>query len=337
MPREFKASKAVRARVPLLVGLYGPSGCGKTLSALRLAKGMGGKIYMLDTEAKRGLHYAKDFDYQHVPFEPPYSPSDYADALTYCKKQGADVVIIDSASHLHEGPGGMLEMHADELARMGGKDSMNFTAWIKPKRQLVQFVQHLLRFDMNFIFCFRAKEKLKIRPREQPVNMGWMPIMPDELPYEMTVNALLLPGAGGVPTWKSDMPGEHVMVKLPGWARAMLTSGKPFDEDMGRQLAQWAAGDEPPAKAPTFSDGYKPELKGKPLDSADLHEVGNYITYLEAKLKHANENDQRRAAFGIQQALESATSYYESVVAAEMDRAKQRDSQPPAAAEQGTP
>ncbi len=57
--RQFTAALAVREQVPLLLGLMGPSGGGKTYSALRLAKGIqsvaGGDIYMIDTEARRGL------------------------------------------------------------------------------------------------------------------------------------------------------------------------------------------------------------------------------------------------------------------------------------------
>jgi hypothetical protein len=40
MTRQFTATKAVRKRVPLLIGLIGPSGGGKTLSGLRLAEGI---------------------------------------------------------------------------------------------------------------------------------------------------------------------------------------------------------------------------------------------------------------------------------------------------------
>ena len=63
--RTFEAKPAVRQKVPLLCGLVGPSGGGKTFSALRLATGMqqvsGGDIYIVDTEARRALHYADRF------------------------------------------------------------------------------------------------------------------------------------------------------------------------------------------------------------------------------------------------------------------------------------
>ena len=107
MSRNFTDKPAVRERVPLLVGLMGPSGSGKTFSALRLAAGMreitGGDIYCIDTESKRALHYADDFDFQHVEFAAPFSPLDYLQAIEYCVEKKAGVVIVDSLSHEHEG------------------------------------------------------------------------------------------------------------------------------------------------------------------------------------------------------------------------------------------
>src|SRR5262245_58925915 len=112
------------SRTPLLVGLVGPSGTGKTCSALRLATGIqavaGGDIFMLDSEARRGLHYADQFKFRHVPFAPPFGPLDYLAGLEYCVSRGAGTVIVDSTSHEHEGPGGVLEMHEAELDRISG-------------------------------------------------------------------------------------------------------------------------------------------------------------------------------------------------------------------------
>lgn len=113
MPREFTMQKAVRGQVPLLIGLTGPSGSGKTFSALRLAKGIqsivGGKICGVDTESRRMLHYADNFDFQHVDFQAPFGSLDYLAALQACVAGGAKVIIVDSMSHEHSGVGGMIE------------------------------------------------------------------------------------------------------------------------------------------------------------------------------------------------------------------------------------
>ena len=111
--RNFDAKVAVREHVPLLIGLMGPSGSGKTYSALRLASGIqsvaGGDIYFVDTEARRALHYADQFKFKHIQFDAPFGSLDYLAALQQCVKAGAGVIVVDSMSHEHESPGGMID------------------------------------------------------------------------------------------------------------------------------------------------------------------------------------------------------------------------------------
>ena len=99
MTRSFETKPAVRESVPLLVGLTGPSGCGKTYSALRLATGIqsvtGGEIAVIDTEARRALHYADYFNFQHLEFREPFGSVDYLEALRHCHAQGAKVIVVE--------------------------------------------------------------------------------------------------------------------------------------------------------------------------------------------------------------------------------------------------
>jgi hypothetical protein len=69
----FEFAPAKREQVSLLIALAGASGSGKTFSALRLARGMSpdGKIAFIDTEARRGLHYAEQFQFLHSDMRPP--------------------------------------------------------------------------------------------------------------------------------------------------------------------------------------------------------------------------------------------------------------------------
>lgn len=249
--RTFEDRPAVRERVPLLLGLMGPSGGGKTFSALRLATGIqavsGGEIFMVDTEARRGLHYASEFNFRHMPFGAPFGALDYLAAINHCVDKGAGVVIVDSMSHEHEGPGGLLEVHASETKRLAkswgvSEAKAQMSAWAKPKADRRRLINTILQLPCNFIFCFRAKHKLKIKKGEDPKPLGFMPIAGEEFVYEQAVCALLMPGANGVPTWRSDEDGEAQMIKLPGWARAMFADGRPIDEGAGTKLAQWAAG-----------------------------------------------------------------------------------------------
>ena len=73
-----------------------------------------------------------------------------------------------------------------------------------------------------------------------------MPIAGEELVYEMTANALLMPGSGGVPTWQSIEVGEKQMIKLPQQFKKYFledNKDKPLDEDAGEFMARWAMGD----------------------------------------------------------------------------------------------
>lgn len=248
--RTFEDSPAVRKSVPLLIGLNGPSSSGKTFSALRLATGIqrvaSGEIWYIDTEASRSLHYADKFKFRHVPFGAPFGPSDYLAAIQHCVSKGAKTIVIDSASHLHEGPGGVLEMHEQELQRLGGGQAVNFLAWAKPKAELRRFINSVLQMHVNLIFCFRAKEKLKIEKGKDPKALGFMPIASEEFMYEMTLNVLLYPSSGGVPTWKSGEIGENAVIKLPEQFRKVFSAESPLDEETGEKLARWAAGGEAP-------------------------------------------------------------------------------------------
>jgi hypothetical protein len=273
--RTFESQPGRRSRVPLLIGIASPSGAGKTYSACRLATGIqrvvGGDIYVLDTENGRATHYADKFKFQHTPFAAPFGPLDYLAGIEHCVRNGAKTIIIDSASHEHEGPGGVLEMHERECEKQVKetglhRDKIQFGAWAKPKQERRRLINTMLQIDCNFILCFRAKKKSKPEKGKGMIELGWMPIAGDEWVFEMTMSCLLYPNAGGVPTWEPDMPGEREMIKLPEQFRPLMLekhATKPLSEDIGQALAVWAAGD---AATPSEED-YSAALKA--IDAAD--------------------------------------------------------------------
>lgn len=250
---------AVRAETSLLLGIAGPSGSGKTASALKVARGiLGGQdegIFVIDTEADRALHYACApgeepgpfrFRFQHCSMRPPFSSANYSEVIGVAVNAGARVIVVDSMSHEHEGKGGMLEAHAKELERMGGRDSQTFAAWIKPKAAHNDLVNVILQQRCHFIFCFRAKDKMKLvkvmkdgRERTEPVQLGWTAICSDRFEYEMTTLLMLPPAARGVPdlSLESTKVNAHHVDFFP--------KGHPIGEDAGRRLAEWARGGAP--------------------------------------------------------------------------------------------
>lgn len=290
MAREFKFQKGKREQVPLLVGLMGASGSGKTYSAQRLAKGMqrvyGGKIFGIDTEGRRMLHYADDFDFEWGEFSPPFGPLEYLAAIRAAYDQGGRIIIVDSTSHMHEGEGGILDRHEQELVRLGGRAKDSFRAWTKPKAELQRFVNGLNQINASFIFCFRAKEKSKPGTDEKTgkselKELGMMPICSPELIFEMTACALLMPNAGGVPTWNPENVGEKMMVKNPRQFRELFKrhAGKPLSEEMGEAMARWAQGGEPAGEnaAPGPFRFPRGEHKGKTLGESPVGYLGGLL------------------------------------------------------------
>jgi len=291
--RKFDIKPAVRSAVPLLIGLFGPSGGGKTFTALRLSTGIQqvfpGPIVLIDTENGRGLHYADQFNYEYVKFDPPFGSMDYLQALQFAASKKPAVIIVDSMSHEHEGPGGLLDYHEQVLDRIAGNDykkreRVKMLAWSEPKQARRRLLNGLLQIPTNFIFCFRAKESSK--PVKNPKtgkmeveNFGFEPICGDEFAFEMTVNCLLPPHANGVPVWESDRPGERMMMKLPEQFKGIFNQpGIQLDERIGHILASWAQGNtgnqprsaknhhDPNDREPQYNGEINPVLPGEMIE-----------------------------------------------------------------------
>jgi hypothetical protein len=252
-PRQFEIAPAVRKTVGLLIGLVGPSSSGKTYSALRIATGIqrivGGDIDFIDTENGRALYYADKFKFNHMRFAAPFSPDDYLEAIRFCARRGAKTIVIDSMSHEHEGPGGVLEWHERETERLAAlwkvsKEKAQMAAWNPPKQARRRLINEMLQLNVNLLMTYRAKEKIKVRPGKDPEQLGWQPICGDEFMYEMVLQALLLPGSEGKPTWTPEMPAERAMVKLPLQFRELFAKpeSSQLTEQVGEDLARWAAG-----------------------------------------------------------------------------------------------
>ena len=234
---------AVRTATPLMLGLAGPSRSGKTFSALRIATGLarGGPIALVDTESGRALQYADRFTFLHAQLEAPFSSERYMQAIADAVAIQPAVIIMDSMSHEHEGPGGLLEQHETELTRLAGqywekRKRQTFSAWIRPKAAHNKLVNFLLQVPCHFIFCFRAKDKLKLVTGKEPVHLGWTPICSDRFEYEMTSLLVLPEGSQGTPDLSAIASG------LRSPFEEYIKPGVQLDEKLGERLAAWSAG-----------------------------------------------------------------------------------------------
>lgn len=291
----FVIRDALRGDTPLLIGLVGPSGSGKTESALRLATGIvkarGGHIVGIDTEARRMLHKTDRYKFKHMEFKGPFGSDRYLEAIEQAAEAAnGGCVIVDSMSHEHEGPGGYLEYHDEEVKRLiehGGfrnEYAASIPAWNKPVARRRRLINTILQINSAFIFCFRAKEKLKIKKGQDPVQRGWQAIAGEEFVFEMLDRCLLLPGAKGVPDWSDEAFSLGVPKREDDHVK-ILADGKQLDESMGASLALWAAG--------TATDW------GKEIDGATTEDDLKAVWSRIPKAEHANflaAKDKRKSA-----------------------------------------
>ncbi len=241
---------AVRVNTPLRIGLGGPTKSGKTYSAHRLARGLvppgGGPILMINAEGAMGHQYADKFKYLTCELTPPYRPMHYTASLKYAATLSPGAVIVDSTSHMQDGPGGIVEWHTEIALRMAKGDpdkieKMNAPAWVEPKQMENQFIYQLQAMVCPVILCFRAKEKVKITKEGKWIELGWQPIASDRVAFETLFTLMLPPHSKGVPDLTISDLREPFDTLLP--------KGKQIDEDLGRMLVEWARGQAAAAAA----------------------------------------------------------------------------------------
>ena len=234
--------KARRENTNVVIALAGASGSGKTYSAMQLATGICGAepFAVVDTEARRALHYADQFNFEHVALGPPFTPERYTARITTLAARGFGAIVIDSASHEWEGEGGVVEQ-ADTSTRKAPSN------WIDPKRTHRKWVNHMLQCGTNLIICLRAAEKIHIDdsgPKIKITNEGWQPICEKRFMFEMTISFTFAPLHPGI----VDLGFPH---KVQDQHRMMFPPGQHIGREAGAQIGAWARGDavETPDKA----------------------------------------------------------------------------------------
>ena len=194
---------------------------------------------MLNAEGPRGHQYADQFKYTASEIGAPFRYDRYSEALDEVKNIRPAVLIIDSISHAHDGPGGFLEWHEEELDRMVGDDhkrreKATWAAWVKPRAAETRFIYNLLSMECAVILCMRAKEKIKVVTGKPPIDLGWQPIVGERISFETLFTLMLPPHSKGVPDLSiSDMREPF---------DKMVPADRPCDERLGAALATWSRG-----------------------------------------------------------------------------------------------
>ncbi|EOG5604898.1 ATP-binding protein [Providencia stuartii] len=151
----MKFVKALRKKAKLRLALTGPSGSGKTYGALEIAKGLGGKTAVIDTEKGSASLYSDRFDFDVLELDPPFKPERFIEAIGAAQEAGYDNLIIDSITHEWSGSGGYLEL-LDELAKAKYRGN-TWSAWSEITPRHNAFLDAILRSDLHIIATMRSK------------------------------------------------------------------------------------------------------------------------------------------------------------------------------------
>ena len=210
--------------------LSGPSGAGKTWTGLSMARvladGALDTVLVIDTERESALTYADVFaGFQHLPWRPPYDPTELADALDSLGDRYS-VVFIDSFSHFWRGQGGTLDI-AD--GKIGG--------WKAARPVQDRLVQSVLAVPAHVLLGVRSKMEYLVADGGRSVTkMGMAPIQDETLVYEVNI-ALDIDLEHRITVTKSRTPAVPVGRMYPAG----------FEAKCAEDYADWLAGGIPPA------------------------------------------------------------------------------------------
>lgn len=218
--------RATKKQSRLRLGLVGPSGSGKTYSSLTIAKHLGGRVVVMDSEHGSASKYSDEFEFD--VFEPDsFNPRVYIDFLREAAAAGYDIAIIDSLSHAWMGKDGALEM-VDQAAKRNSGNS--FAGWRDVTPLHNQMIEAILSAPLHVIATMRSKTEYVIeedsRGKKVPRKIGLQPVQRDGMEYEFDV--------------VGDIDHEHNFIITKTRCRALggAVVHKP-GEDLARTLKAW--------------------------------------------------------------------------------------------------
>ena len=238
--------KAVRKKSKLRLGLTGPSGSGKTYGALLIAKALGGKVAVIDTETGSASMYSHLLEFDVLELKPPYSPERFIEALEAAADAGYASVVIDSITHEWSGSGGCLEINEHTAqAKFRGN---TWSAWNETTPRHRKFLDAILRSPCHVIATMRSKTETtqaEENGRKKVVKMGMKAEQRDGTEYELTV-VLDITHAGHYAVASKDRTG-------------LFTDADPMPitEATGKRLLAW------------LESGADPAPEGHPVSPAD--------------------------------------------------------------------
>lgn len=179
----MKFVKITEQELKLRMLLYGAPGSGKTFGALLIAKALGGKCALLDTEAGRSSHklrcpQLKGFNWDVAVIDSP-TVDDYCDAIVGAYEQGYTTIILDSLTPEWEA----VSSNQSSITKTGMN---NFQAWGKAKAPHKKFINILLSTPIHIISTCRSRIEYVVE-NGKPRKVGLAPYQDPQIGYYFDV------------------------------------------------------------------------------------------------------------------------------------------------------
>lgn len=217
--------KAERKNAKLRLAIAGPTGSGKTYTALVLAKGIGGRIAVADTENSSAELYEDLVEFEHANIQPPYTPEKFIEVIKAAENANFDTLILDSITHEWSGVGGCLEI-VDQLASTSFKGN-SWGAWGQVTPRHRKFIDAMLRSSINIIVTMRSKmETVQTNDngKKKVEKVGMKAEQRDGIEYEFTTVL--------------DLTHDNIAVATKDRSRLFLEPRQLSEHD-GVLLKQW--------------------------------------------------------------------------------------------------
>lgn len=220
--------KATKEQSKLRLALFGVSGGGKTYSALRLAKGLGGKIAVIDTEHGSASKYSDRFDFDVCNLDKPTINN-----ILMCMEQAKnyDVLIIDSLTHAWN----ELLQEVDKIAK--AKYSGNsWSSWADGNKKQTDLINAILSFPGHVIATMRAETNWTTTVNDKgkmvPIRIGEAPKQGKQIEFEFDM--------------LMQISQDHQAVVLKDRTGKYQDECFMIDEKFGEDLAAWLTNSNKP-------------------------------------------------------------------------------------------
>ena len=216
---------AKRSESFLKAAVYGPSGSGKTTWAIWLAKQLGKKVAVIDTEHGRASNHAGveiggvKLEFDTLVLE-DHSIKSYQSAIVAAHQEGYDAIVVDSLSHAW-----------DEILRRSDAMGSDMRKWGELNKEIASLVSVITRVPAHVVTTMRTKttyvEERAKNGKLKFVPAGLDPKFKSGIEYEFSLLAMLerdhnitfiksLPGSG-LDGYVGDSLGAEIPEMINAW------------------------------------------------------------------------------------------------------------------------